>query len=161
MFKTESMKKYIVSALVVTMIGFVLPMAVFSQSQKGNLMGFVYGKDGKTPLDGAQVILKKVKAKKSDRTYNSEPTGNTGDYKMEGIPAGKYKAAIKIKNGKLYRTLAVVDIIGGKTVIRSFHLAPRRPFFAFFIEPCGIAMTVAGTAMIIKIIEGEESETEL
>lgn len=147
--------------LMLTMIGFVLPVSVFGQVQNGNLMGFVYDKDGKTPLEKARVILKKVKAKKGDKTYKSEPTGETGDYKMGEIPQGKYKAAIEIKNGKMYQTLAVVNIIGNKTVIRSFHLAPKRPFFAFFIEPCGIAMTVAGTALIIKIIEEEESKTEL
>ena len=144
-----------------TMAGWIVPATLFSQVQNGNLMGFVYDKDGKTPLEEARVILKKVKAKKSDKTYKSEPTGETGDYKMGDIPEGKYKAAIEVKNGKMYQTLAVVNVIGGKTVIRSFHLAPKRPFLAFFIEPCGIAMMIAGTALIIKIIEDEESPTEL
>lgn len=161
MYKIGILRKYTVSVLLLTLVGFVLPVSVFSQSQNGNLMGFVYDKDGKTPLEEARVILKKVKAKKGDKTYKSEPTGETGDYKMGEIPEGKYKAAIEVKNGKMYQTLAVVNIIGDKTVIRSFHLAPKRPFFLFFIEPCGIAMMIAGTALIIKIIEDEQSPTEL
>ena len=161
MNKIGMIKKYTAFMLVLAMAGFVLPVSVFGQVQNGNLMGFVYDKDGKTPLEEARVILKKVKAKKSDKTYKSEPTGETGDYKMGDIPEGKYKAAIEVKNGKMYQTLAVVNVIGGKTVIRSFHLAPKRPFLAFFIEPCGIAMMIAGTALIIKIIEDEESPTEL
>ena len=68
-------------------------------------------------------------------------------------------------NNRMYVGILIYNqgygVARDETVIRSFHLAPRRPFFAFFIEPCGIAMTIAGTAMIIKIIEGEESETEL
>lgn len=161
MYKIGILRKYTVSVLLLTLVGFVLPVSVFSQSQNGNLMGFVYDKDGKTPLEEARVILKKVKAKKGDKTYKSEPTGETGDYKMGEIPEGKYKAAIEVKNGKMYQTLSVVNIIGDKTVIRSFHLAPKRPFFLFFIEPCGIAMSIAGTALIIKIIEDEQSPTEL
>ena len=154
-------KQYIIGVLLLTFVCFVFPFTALGQSENGNLMGFVYDQDGKTPLKEARVILKKVKAKKSDKTYKSDPTGETGDYKMENIPEGKYRAAIEVKNGKMYHTLSVVNVIGGKTVIRSFHLAPKRPFFAFIIEPCSLAMAIAGTALIIKLVEDEASPPEL
>lgn len=153
--------RYIGIAALMAFCFLLLPAAVFSQETAGNLMGFVYDKDGRTPLEDARVVLKKVKAQKGDKEYKSEPTGETGDYKMENIPEGRYRALIVVRGGKVYPTLSVVNVLGEKTVVRSFHLAPKRPFLAFFYEPCGIAMMVAGTAVVIKIIEEEESPTEL
>lgn len=140
----------------------IFPLVNFAaDASLGNLMGFVYDKDGKTPLKEARVLLKKTNSRKGKDEYKSEQTGETGDYKISDIPAGKYTVAIVVKSGKIYRTLSVVDIIAAKTVIRSFHLAPQRPFLAFFYEPCGWAAMIAGTALVIKIIEKEESPTEL
>lgn len=147
--------------LLFSLVWFIFPLTTPAQEQTGILMGFIYEKDGKTPLEDARVILKKVKGEPNGRIFRSAYTGETGDYKMQNIPAGKYKAAIELKNSKMYQTLVVVEVIANKTVIRSFYLVPKRPFLAFFYEPCGLAMTIAGTALIIKIIEEEESPTEL
>ena len=87
-------------------------------SNTGAIMGFVYDKDGKTPLEEARVLLKKVKSEKGEKEYKSDPTPETGDYKMTDIPEGKYRAAIVVKSGKIYKRWG-----GGKrfnTLIRSF-----------------------------------------
>jgi hypothetical protein len=161
MIENKSRDRYIGIATLMVFCFLMLPVAVFSQAAPGNIMGFVYDKDGKTPLKDARVVLKKVKAKKSDKEYKSDPTGETGDYKMENIPEGRYRALIVIKDGKIYPTLSVVNVIAEKTVIRSFHLAPKRPFLAFFYEPCGIAMLIAGTAVVTKLVEPPASPTVL
>lgn len=162
MKRRYSGRKLVIQGILLLFIWAVFPFFNFAADASiGNLMGFVYDKDGKTPLEEASVLLKKVNSKKGKNEYRSAPTGETGDYKLSDIPVGKYKVAIVVKSGKIYRTLSVVNIIGGKTVIRSFHLAPQRPFLAFFYEPCGLAMTIAGTALVIKIIKKEESKTEL
>jgi hypothetical protein len=124
----------------------------------GNVMGFVYEEDGKTPFEDATVILKKVEAEEGDKEYKSEPTPETGEYRIDQIPVGRYRAVIRTGNGKLYTTLSAVNIVADKTVIRSFHLGPRRPFGAFIIWPCGVAAVVAGTALVIKIIREKEED---
>jgi hypothetical protein len=147
-------RRWITFALLIVCAWIFSPAYTFAEnSNTGTIMGFVYDKDGKTPLDEARVLLKKVKSKKGEKEYKSEPTPETGDYKMENIPEGKYKAAIVVKSGKIYQTRSVIEIFAGKTVIRSFHLAPKRPFFAFFYEPCGIAMIIGGTWTFIEIIK--------
>jgi hypothetical protein len=161
MKKQMSGRKYMTGIILFTFVCFMFPFSALAQDQNGILMGFIYERDAKTPLEDARVVLKKAQAQKADKTYKSDFTGETGDYKMENIPEGKYKAAIELKNGKMFQTLAVVNVIGGKTVIRSFHLVPKRPFLAFFYEPCGLAMMIAGTALVIKLVEEEESPTEL
>jgi len=157
----ESGKKWITFGLLAVVIYVFSPISSFADdSVTGTVMGFVYDRDGKTPLDEARVLLKKVKGQKGEKEFKSDPTPETGDYKMTSIPEGKYRAAIVVKSGKIYNTLSVVEIFGGKTVIRSFHLVPKRPFLAFFYEPCGIAMLIGGTWTTYKIIKKKKSPDE-
>ena len=156
----KRIKNLTVWAVMTAFLGLAGPLSVVAQDDvpRGNLMGFVYEEDGKTPLEDARVILRKVKGERGDKEYRSEETPETGDYRIDNVPAGRYRALILTETDKLYPTLSAVNVVADQTVVRSFHLAPRRPFGAFFIEPCGIAMIIAGTALTVKIIKkgGEE-----
>lgn len=145
----------------VTVMVFVIgSLAVYLNAQvdTGKLMGFVFDTDGKTPLEEARVLLKRVASENGEREYKSEATPETGNYTIENIPAGRYTASLILKSGRIYHTLTVVDIAGDQTLVRSFHLAPRRPFLAFLYEPCGIAMLIAGTGVVLKVTEREVVE---
>jgi len=137
----------------------MLPMVVPAQAQNtGSVTGFVYDGDGKSPIDEAVVILKLAKDKKDGKEYKSEPTQETGDYRIEDLPAGIYVAAVRIKSGKVYNTLSVLKIVAGKRLIRSFYLTPERPLAWLWYNPCGLAMILSGTAVVTKLIIDEEEE---
>ena len=146
---------------VIALVAFamILPVNALAQGENtGSVTGFVYDGDGKSPIKEAVVILKLAKDKKDGKEYKSEPTQETGDYRIEGLPAGIYVAAVRIKSGKVYNTLSVVRIMAGKRLIRSFYLTPERPLAWLWYNPCGVAMILSGTAVITKLIIEEPKE---
>jgi hypothetical protein len=147
------------SMALVTLAAFLytaFSLALFSQEQIGNVMGFVYKKDGKKPVKDSVVILQNVDRNVDKKRYKSEPTGDAGDYRIYNLPVGMYKAAVKIKSGRMFYPLSVIRIDGGRTSIRSFYLVPK--YLLGWIWPCGIAMVASGTAVILKLTEKEEEE---
>lgn len=97
----------------------VFPVSNFAESADGNLMGFVYGKDGKSPLQGAVVLLKGAE---TDKVYQSVPTSKTGNYKISNIEAGTYVVGLKI-NEDTFNVDGYVDVASGKTDTLSLALA--------------------------------------
>jgi hypothetical protein len=96
----------------------VFPVSNFAQSSTGNLMGFVYGKDGKSPLSGAIVLLK---GSNTDKVYQSVPTGITGDYRISDIDAGTYVVGLQV-NEDTFNVDGYVEVAGGKTDTLSLAL---------------------------------------
>ena len=96
----------------------VFPVSNFAQPSTGNLMGFVYGKDGKSPLSGAIVLLK---GSDTDKVYQSVPTGITGDYRISGIDAGTYVVGLQV-NEDTFNVDGYVEVAGGKTDTLSLAL---------------------------------------
>jgi len=124
-----------------------LPGSEDNPAGKGNLKGFIYKRDGKTPLWGAQVLLKDVK---TGKVFESNVTDAVGDYKFTGIPEGNYKLKILVKD-KDYEVKTVdflVKIFDGKTSTLSFSLKKYRKFLILGIPPCKIFAIIAGLATI-------------
>jgi hypothetical protein len=96
----------------------VFPASNLARSSDGNLMGFVYGKDGKSPLQGAVVLLKGAD---TEQVYQSEPTGKTGNYRIENIDVGTYIVGLKI-NEDTFNVDGYVEVAGGKTDTLSLAL---------------------------------------
>lgn len=96
----------------------VFPVSNFAKSSNGNLMGFVYGKDGKSPLPGAIVFLKGAD---TDKVYQSEPTSKTGNYRISNIEAGTYVVGLKI-NEDTFNVDDYVKVASGKTDTLSLAL---------------------------------------
>lgn len=95
------------------------------ETPKGHLTGFIYKADGETPLKEARVILEEfVKGKKTGKTFESNITDETGEYKLQDIPVGFYKGKvfIKKKHYKIKRVDFFVHIIEGETNFLSFAL---------------------------------------
>jgi 5-hydroxyisourate hydrolase-like protein (transthyretin family) len=112
----------------------VLTLSMFSSTlhaeektepPKGHLEGFVYDKDGETPVKGVQVKLEQIeKGKKTGKTFESNITDETGEYKLENIPVGFYKGKIFIKE-KRYRIKRLdffIHVIANETNFLSFSL---------------------------------------
>lgn len=148
MFRTVNRKSFVLITLV-TFIYTVFSFSLFSQTQLGNVMGFVYKKDGKKPVKDSVVILQNVDRDVDKKRYKSEPSGDSGDYRLYNLPSGLYKAAVKIKSGRMFYPLSVIRIDAGRTSIRSFYLVPK--YLLGWIWPCGLAMVASGTAVILKL----------
>jgi hypothetical protein len=149
-------KKYIVYFLITAFVMFTLPQTIgyatpphSSDDGYGNLRGFIYKEDGKTPIWGAQVLLENVK---TNKVHESNVTDSTGDFKLTKIPVGDYSIAIlaRDKPYKLKKVDYLVKIIKDKTSTVSFSLKKSiNP--PFFLLPCGIASIIAGTAASIAV----------
>jgi hypothetical protein len=116
---------------------------------KGNLKGFIYKRDGKTPLWGVQVLLKDMK---TGKIFESNVTDAVGDYKLMDIPEGNYKLKILVKD-KDYEVKTVdflVKIFDGKTSNLSFSLKKHRKCFILGIPFCPIFAIIAA---LVKIVE--------
>jgi hypothetical protein len=91
----------------------------------GNLEGFIYKADGETPLKDARLVLEKIeKGKKKGKTFESNITDETGEYKLLNIPVGFYKGKLFL-NKKHYRIKRLdffVHVFDGETNFLSFSL---------------------------------------
>jgi hypothetical protein len=98
------MKKGVFFRLKVT-LGVLLSLFLFSASQsltaedgipKGNVIGFLYAKDGTTPLEGAVVKFKNLT---SGSMFISSKSDGYGIFKLEGIESGMYTYGVVTEQG--------------------------------------------------------------
>jgi len=95
------------------------------ETPKGHLTGFIYKADGETPLKDARVVLEEIeKGKKTGKTFESNITDDTGEYKLQDIPVGFYKGKVLVnkKHYKIKRVDFFVHIIEGETNFLSLAL---------------------------------------
>jgi hypothetical protein len=95
-----------------------LPLAAATSPASGGLMGFIYGEDGKSPLQDAVVMLRGVD---TNNEYQSAPTGKTGDYRIPGIHSGTYMVGLKI-NAETYNVDSHVTVTAGAVDTLSLSL---------------------------------------
>ena len=72
---------------------------------KGNLLGFVYGQDGTTPLPGAVIMVKNIS---SGKVYESAASDGLGIFKVQGLETGLYALGVTSPNGSFNST----DLVG-------------------------------------------------
>lgn len=99
------------------------------ENPKGHLTGFIYKADGETPLKDVQVVLEEIKkGKKTGKTFESNITDETGEYKLQDVPVGFYKGKVflKKKQYKIKRVDFFVHIIEGETNFLSIALKKTR-----------------------------------
>jgi hypothetical protein len=109
----------------------------------GNLKGFIYKKNGRTPRYGVQVLLKDVD---TGQLFESNVTDALGDYKLRDVPTGLYRVLLlaKDKAYKIKKIDFLVRVFDGKTSTISFSLKKSgKPLF-FFFRPCWIIAILAG-----------------
>lgn len=123
-FKKDVRKLFLMGMFLV----FALSAAGFAAaaSDTGHLTGVVYESDGETPLKDAQIILERFEKgkKKEGQEYRSNVTDNTGTYRLENVPVGKYRGKIMV-SGKHHRVKRVdfyIHILKGETNFVSFAL---------------------------------------
>lgn len=134
----------------------------------GDLMGFIYTKDCKTPVKDAQVILTRVKKDKDnneeeytgEKVFKSNITDSNGDYKLIDVPVGNYKISIKLdnKNYKVKRIDFLATIIEGKTSYMSFCLKIKRSVAIIIVGTSAAA--ALGASVVTEEEEEEQSPTK-
>jgi len=160
--------KIIVFLLISSIIIFYFPHDLKAQKVgKGNLIGFVYEKDGTSPVEGAVVKLKNVS---TANVYESSKSDKLGILKIEGIEEGLYIAGISTKEGN-FNVVNLIGIKVAETAKISFALKSegeentpkKRPrgLAKFFLSPAGIAIVVAASiAIIYGVVKLSEKEPE-
>jgi hypothetical protein len=66
------------------------------ETAKGNLIGFIYDKDGTTPLQDAVVKIKNIS---SGAVYESNKSDELGIFKIQGLESGMYICGVTTPNG--------------------------------------------------------------
>jgi hypothetical protein len=144
----------------------------YSEAQKvgkGNLIGFIYEKDGTTPVEGAVVKLKNVS---TGTVYESSQSDKLGMLKSEGINEGLYVVGITTRDGN-FNGVHLIGIKAAETAKVTFALKPEgqeeekkpkskpRGLAKFFLSPVGIAIIVAASSAIIYgVVKLSEKEPE-
>ena len=83
--------------LVIVFLYVLLPVTVGAQNvPKGNVIGFLYAKDGTTPLEGATVKFKNLS---SGTVFDSSKTDKYGIFKVQGVEKGVYTYGIVTPEG--------------------------------------------------------------
>jgi len=166
----HTLKKCTTLSVLIAFAITALPLALPAQENQSKLFGFVYGDDGKKPLNDAVVLIRETT---TERTYKSELTKKNGAYKMEKLLPGTYAVGIQYK-GKDYNVDVLIQIKLKKQMAcftlpkveeKPGYLVRCRAPKCFFITPCGWALVAGATAGItygvIKIVEKETSPTTL
>lgn len=109
--------------LVFSLILFISPHLFGAQgtgAAKGNLIGFIYAKDGVTPVKEAVVKLKNIL---TGKVYESSPSDELGVFKFKDVEEGLYVAGVATQEGH-YNMEKLIGIRANKTEKVALALAP-------------------------------------
>lgn len=114
--------------LVVSFILFSTPHLFAAEGRgadvgKGNLIGFIYAKDGVTPVKKAVVKLKNIS---NGTVYESSETDQQGIFKVKDIEEGLYIAGVATQEGN-YNMENLIGIRANKTAKVALALVPTDP----------------------------------
>lgn len=152
--------KAVASILIGAFSLLVLPQAGLSQAKTGSMTGFIFGEDKTTPVDGAVV---KVRDVRTNQVYQSRPTEANGLYAVQNLPEGRYLVGVSDAKGDFNFDYEVM-VKGGETAKLALALMPasgsarddededvvvKKKKKSFFLTPMGIAVLVAGGALLI------------
>lgn len=98
---------------------------------RGNLLGFVYGQDGTTPLEGAVVMVKNVS---SGRMYESPASDSLGVFKVQGMETGLYALGVTSPNGS-FNSTDLVGVSANETAKIAIALNPYEKDVREAIQP--------------------------
>ncbi|MFQ6069800.1 MAG: hypothetical protein ACE5LC_04660 [Candidatus Aminicenantales bacterium] len=140
-------------------------------SSKANLIGFVYGEDGITPVKDAVVKIKHIN---KNKVFESTKTDDLGMFKIERIDPGLYIMGISTEEGD-FNGDYLIGVKASETAKISLSLKPslqeekekaekkekKKGLAAFFMSPTGFFIIIGATALVAyglaKLTEKEVS----
>jgi len=88
--------------------------------ERGNLLGYIFDRDGKTPVMGAVIKVRNIT---SGAIYESLPSDNQGLFKIEGLSKGIYTFGITTELGD-FNSNELVGILANETTKIAISLNP-------------------------------------
>ena len=153
MKKGVRMRFLVYVGLAFLVIFFSLDGALAAQTNfpKGNIIGFVYAKDGTTPLEGAVVKFKNLT---SGALLVSSKSDGYGIFRLEGIESGLYSYGVVTDQGDFNaNTLVGLKIAENETAKLSIALDPYDKEVAEAISEIYKEQEKSGEALVGTIAE--------
>jgi hypothetical protein len=114
-------RKNVFVGLALAVLAFCLPQIANAQVLgKGNLIGFVYGQDGTTPVEGAMIVVKNIS---TGKVFESGRSNNLGVFKFEGLDSGLYSLGVTGTTGS-YNSSDLVGVTNAETAKIAIALSP-------------------------------------
>jgi hypothetical protein len=116
----------------------------------GNIVGFVYGQDGSTPLQGAVIIAKNLA---TGTVYESTKSDQLGIFKLPDIEKGIYVYGVRTAEGEFNASSPMGITIGAnETAKLSISVAPLEKAVSSAMPAIYEEQKVAGEALIGKVV---------
>jgi hypothetical protein len=107
--------------LVLAVLFFYAPHVLKAQvAGKGNLIGFIYGQDGTTPVAGAVVMVKNIS---NGRVFQSSKSDNLGVFKVQGLDTGLYALGVTAVAGD-FNSGELVGVAANETSKIAIAISP-------------------------------------
>jgi len=101
-------------------VGLLCAAAAAQTTARGNVIGYIYEKDGSTPVPGATIKLRNIN---SGAIYEAQATDKAGFFKIENLAKGIYDFGITASAGD-FNSNELVGIIENETTKLSISLNP-------------------------------------
>jgi len=141
---------FILVGLAVLLLCFPL-MLRSENNAKGNIIGFVYGQDGTTPLEGAVVKVKNIA---TGKIYESSKSDVNGVFTIVGIDSGVYLYGVLTPEGEFssenYFGLRVSE---GETAKLSIALTPYEQKVAAAMQEVYSQQAESGESLVGTVID--------
>ncbi len=128
-------------------------------SAKGSLIGYVYGRDGSTPVAGAVVVVKNLTTGVVTEAGRSD---ELGVFRVQGLDVGLYALGVKSASGS-YNSQDFFGITAEKTAKISIALDPYDPAAAAAAAAVIKEQRAKGEAFVGKVVKyhAETKEAEI
>ncbi|MCX6573633.1 MAG: carboxypeptidase-like regulatory domain-containing protein [Candidatus Aminicenantes bacterium] len=129
----------------------------FAQTpNKGNLVGFVFGRDGSTPVAGAVVVVKNVS---TGAVTESDGSDDLGVFRLAGLDVGIYAIGVKSTAGN-YNSQDFFGVAAQQTSKLTIALNPYDAISASAAEAVIKEQRYKGEAYIGKVVKYDPDAQE-
>lgn len=132
------------------------PAILAQGSDKGNLIGFVFGQDGSTPVAGAVVVVKNVS---TGAVTESGGSDDLGVFRVAGLEAGIYAVGVKSTAGN-YNSQDFFGVAAQQTSKLTIALNPYDTVSASAAEAVIKEQRDKGEAYIGKVVKYDPDTRE-
>jgi len=152
--------KFISLFLIFALLLYFLPSFLSSQDNRyGNLIGFVYDKDGTTPIQGAVVKLREIS---TGVLYESSKSDDLGIFKLSGLKRGIYAFGVISPQGD-FNSDDLLGVLENETAKISIALNPYEEGVASAVQKVYQEQEQSGELMIARVVKyiPETKEAEI
>jgi len=143
--------KYLFIGLSLALLFFLSPSSLKNEDiPRGNIIGFVYAKDGTTPLEGATVKVKNIS---TGTVYKSSKSDNLGVFRIEDVERGVYIYGVVTANGDFNSIEPIgIRVRENETAKLSISLNPYEKKVASAVQDIFEDQKIAGEALVGRVV---------